>query len=174
MNNNKVTVLGVLFFLFCIALMGGVYFLNGQLVELQGQYDELEQQRVDLVQTTKALTDRKKIFTDAFASLENYQVHTASSDMGFYEEVQQVVRQNNLNIQSQSQPPQRGAPGDGRKSLVLTLRGDYYSFTQMLAEWRNLYTTVRVSALRVTASKTPEMRGEVEVNVSVEAIVSNK
>jgi hypothetical protein len=171
MNNSKVTLLGFSFFIFCVALMGGVYFLNGELIVLQEEYDSMEQQIVDVTLTTRALQDRKRVFTEAFNTLENYQVHVASSDMGFYEEVQQVVQFNNINILTTRQ---MGVSRDGRSSLVLTLRGDYYSFTQVLAAWRNLFTTVRVSAMTMTALRTPEMRSEVQIDVTVEAIVSNK
>jgi hypothetical protein len=43
---------------------------------------------------------------------------------------------------------------------------------KILADWRNLTTTVRVSQLSMTASKTPETRGEVQADVVLEAIVS--
>ena len=58
MNDNKVTIIGFLFFLLCAALIGGVYFLNGRYMELQGQYNELEQRRVDLEQTTRSLQEQ--------------------------------------------------------------------------------------------------------------------
>ena len=168
--NDKVSVLGIIFFLLCVALIGGVYYLNGQLVDLKGQYDELEQRKVELDESTKSLVRQKNVFTEAFKSLEQYHVNVASSDMVFYSDVQQKVQTSNINILSTRQG---GVSRDGRSSLVLNLRGDYYSFTDVLAQWRNLPTTVRVSAMNVTASRTPETRGEVQVEVTVEAIVSN-
>ena len=167
--NDKVSMLGFLFFLLCALLIGGVYFLNGQLVELQEQYDDLEQRRVDLDQATRSLMNQKKVFTDAFNILEAYHVNVASSDMAFYSDVQQKVQASDINILSTRQG---GVSQDGRSSMMLTLRGDYYSFSQVLAQWRNLPTTVRVAAMNVTASRTPEMRGEVQVDVTVEAIVA--
>jgi hypothetical protein len=170
MNDNKVTLLGFFLFLVCAALIGGVYFLNKQLTQLHEEAIELEQRRGELAQTTQSLVDQKKAFSDAFRALEGYQVKVASSDMIFYSEVQGAVQDTSgVNILSTQQ---RGVSRDGRSSLVLTLRGDYYSFAQVLAKWRNLLTTVRVSAMTVTASRTPETRGEVQVDITVEAIVS--
>ena len=170
MNDNKVTLLGFLFFLLCASLIGGVYFLNGKLVELQAQYDELEQRKVDLDQTTTSLMNQKQVFNNAFNILENYKVNVASSDMAFYAEVQQVVQSSDVNILSTRQM----GVANGRSSIVMTLRGDYYSFMRVLADWRNLPITARVAAMTVTASKTPETRGEVQADVTVEAIVSDK
>jgi hypothetical protein len=163
--------LGSLFFLICVLLIGGVDYLNGQLETLQTQYDELEQRKVNLEQDTATLMQQKKIFSDAFVALEDYQVNTASDDMGFYSVVQQAVQSSEINILSTRQP---GVSNDGRSSIVLTLRGDYYSFMRVLANWRALPITVRVAGLTVTASKTPETQGEIQADVSVEAIVSRK
>jgi hypothetical protein len=171
MNDNKITLLAVLFFLFCASLIVGVYFLNGQLVQLQGEYEDLEQRKVDLDAMTQSLINQKKVFTDAFLSLEHYKVSVAASDMDFYSEVQQVVQSNGVNILSTRQ---LGVSSTGRSSIALTLRGDYYSFTRVLANWRNLETTVRVAGMTVTASRTPETRGEVQVDVTVEAIIGKK
>jgi hypothetical protein len=169
MNDNKVTLLGIVFFLVCAALIGGVYTLNAELTRLHEEYTELEQRRGELQQTTQVLMDQKKVFTDAFRALDDYKVSVASSDMIFYSEVQGAV-QNTDGVDILS-TQQRGVSRDGRSSLVLTLRGDYYKFTQVLAKWRDLLTTVRVSAMTVTASRTPETRGEVQVDITVEAII---
>jgi hypothetical protein len=88
--------------------------------------------------------------------------------MAFYSDIQQVVQQaSGVNILSTAQRGSR----DGRSSLQLTLRGDYYSFMRILADWRRLPTTVRVAGMTVTASRTPETMGEVQVDVTMEAIV---
>ena len=171
MNDNKVTIIGFLFFLLCAALIGGIYFLNGRYMVLQEQYNELEQRRVDLEQTTRSLQEQKRIYTAAFDTLRNYKVNVASDDMGFYSEVQQTVQASEVNILSTRQ---QGVNKEGRSTIVLTLRGDYYSFMRVLADWRNLPVTVRVANMTVTASKTPETRGEIQADVSVEAIVSGK
>ncbi|MDR1979462.1 MAG: hypothetical protein LBQ42_12075 [Synergistaceae bacterium] len=172
MNDNKVTLLSFFFFIVCAGLIGGVYFLNGQLTQMHEEYTELEQRRGELSQTMQSLMQQKKVFSDAFVSLENYKVNVADSDMIFYSEVQGAVQDTSgVNILSTQQ---RGTSPDGRSSLALTLRGDYYSFTQVLANWRNLLTTVRVSAMTVTASRTSETRGEVQVDVTVQAIVGKK
>jgi hypothetical protein len=169
MNDNKVTVLAFCLFLVCAALIGGVYFLNGQLVVLHEEYSDLEQRRGELGQTMQSLIEQKRVFSDAFLALDNYKVSVASSDMVFYSEVQGAVQDTSgVNILSTQQRP---PSSDGRSSMVLTLRGDYYSFTRVLANWRNLLTTVRVSAMTVSASGTPETRGEVQVDVTVEAII---
>ncbi|MDR2179897.1 MAG: hypothetical protein LBP21_06290 [Synergistaceae bacterium] len=168
MNDNKVTVLAFVLFLVCAALMGGVYLLNGQLVQLHEEYADLVQRGGELEQTMQSLVEQKQVFTDAFRALENYQVRVASSDMVFYSEVQGAVQNTGVEISSTQQ---KGTSKDGRSSLALTLRGDYYKFAEVLAKWRNLSTTVRVAAMTITASRTPETRGEVQVDVTVEAII---
>jgi hypothetical protein len=168
MNDHKVTVLAFIFLFACAALIGGVYFLNGQLTLLHEEYTDLEQRRGQLSQTMQSLIEQKKVFTDVFLSLDNYKVSVASSDMIFYSEVQGAVRTSGVEMLSTQQRP---PSSDGRSSMVLTLRGDYYSFTRVLANWRNLLTTVRVAAMGLTASRTPETRGEVQVDITVEAII---
>jgi hypothetical protein len=168
MRDNKVTLIGVLFFLFCAALVGGVWYLNGRVTLMSEEYADLERRRVDLDQNIQSLIAQKKVFTDAFAVFEQFKVNAAVDDMAFYSDIQQVVQQaSGVNILSTAQRGSR----DGRSSLQLTLRGDYYSFMRILADWRRLPTTVRVAGMTVTASRTPETMGEVQVDVTMEAIV---
>jgi hypothetical protein len=171
MKDNKVTLLGLFFFLFCAALIGGVFFLNKTLTELQNEHDELEQRRVDLNQTTRSLMDRKTVFSEAFATLENYQINAAPSNVRFYEDVQQVVQAQGLYLLSTRELG--GTPG-GRSAMTLSVRGDYYSFMQVLAGWRNTPSTMRVSAFSVASPRanSTSVRGEIEATVTVEAIVS--
>ncbi|MDR2528154.1 MAG: hypothetical protein LBD04_03925 [Synergistaceae bacterium] len=170
--NDKVTLLGVLLFLLCAGCGGGVWYMNGKLVELQSQYDELEQRRVDLEQSTQFLMNQKRVFTESFTALDAYKVSTAASDMDFYSDVQQAARTHGINILSTRQ--MGVSRTTGRSSIALTLRGDYYNFAQLLAQWRNLQTTVRVAALSITASRTPETNGEIQADVTVEAVVKAK
>jgi hypothetical protein len=169
MNDNKVTLLGVLFFLVCAALIGGVYTLDGELARLHEEYSDLVRRDAELEHSMQVLAEQKGVFVKAFDALEAYKVSVASSDMIFYSEVQGAV-QNTSGVEIVSSQ-QRGVSREGRSSLSLVLRGDYYNFAKVLAKWRNLTTTVRVSAMTVTASRTPETRGEVQVDITVEAII---
>jgi hypothetical protein len=172
-KDKKATLLAVSFFLFCAALIGGIYFLDAKLVELQKEYDDLEQRKVDLNQTTRFLMDRKTVFSDAFAVLETYKINAAPSNVRFYEDVQQAVQGQNLNLLSTRELG--NAPG-GRSAMALSVRGDYYSFMQVLADWRNTFTTMRLSAFSVEAPSASDSsgaaRGEIEAAVTLEAIVS--
>ena len=98
MKDNKITILGLLFFLLCAALGGAVYYLGERLSELHSRADELQQQRVDLESTTQALIAQKSVFTNAFKELENYSVNVALNEMAFYSDVQQVVQNNAVEI----------------------------------------------------------------------------
>ena len=174
MNDNKVTFVGIGFLVLCIALIGGVYFLNEELKMLKEQYNELEQRRVNLDQDRNGLREQIKVFNDAFKILEAYNVRATSSDMDFYSQVQQKIQENQRNNEISIITQRQNGVKDGRSSIALTLRGDYYSFMKILAGWRNLTTTVRVSQLSMTASKTPQTSGEVQADVVLEAIVSAK
>jgi Tfp pilus assembly protein PilN len=173
MKDSRVMLLGLLFFLFCGLLIGGVYFLDVKLTELQEEFDALEQRRVDLNQATRSLMERKTVFSEAFAALENYKINAAPSDVRFYEDVQRVVQAQGLNLLSTRELG--GVPG-GRSAMTLSVRGDYYAFMQTLAGWRNTPTTMRVSAFSVTsphaAATAASEQGEIEATVTVEAIVS--
>lgn len=169
MNDNRVTMIGFLFFLFCAALAGGVFFLNNRYMALQEEYDALKQRRVDIEQTTSSLIEQKALYTSSFATLRNYRVNAASNDIAFYSEVQRAVQNDNIEILSTRQ---QGTNREGRNTITMALKGDYYSFVKVLAEWRKLPVTVRVAAVDLSASKTPETRGEIQANVTVEAIVS--
>jgi hypothetical protein len=130
----------------------------------------LEQRSGELDQTILALMEQKRVFTEKFASFEEFQVKAASDDITFYAELQQMVRQASGRMRILT-TQQRGIR-DGRSSYALTLRGDYYDFVKILAEWRKLSTTVRVAGMTLTASRTPETRSEVQIDVTMEAIVS--
>ncbi|GHS86677.1 hypothetical protein AGMMS49957_05240 [Synergistales bacterium] len=171
---RKITIIAVAFCLFCAALIGGVYYVNLRLTELQGEYDVLQQRRVDLNQNTKALMEQKKVFSEVFAQLENYKVNPASNDMAFYDEVRIAAENNGVNILTTKQ---MGVAKDGRSSIVLSLRGDYYSFLRTLADWRNISTTVRVAALTITAPRVDNKSDaraieSVQADVTLEAIIN--
>lgn len=175
MKDNKVTILGLCFFLFCAALGGAVYYLGERLNELQGQADELQQRKVDLESSTQALMAQKAVFTNAFKDLENYHVNVAPSEMAFYSDVQQVVQNNGVEILSTRQ---QGVNAEGVSTIAMTMRGEYYALMQVLAAWRNLPTTVRVSSLSLGADKaagaSTALQGWVQADVTVEAIVAPK
>ncbi len=176
MKDNKVAVLGLFFFLLCAALGGAVYYLGERLNELHARADELEQQRVDLESATQALIAQKSVFTNAFKELENYSVNVAPNEMAFYSDVQQVVQNNAVEIMSTRQ---QGVNAGGVSAIAMTVRGEYYALMQVLAAWRNLPTTVRVSTLTLGADKavgasSEALRGWVQADVTVEAIVAPK
>ena len=176
MKDNKVAVLGLFFFLLCAVLCGAVYYLGGRLNELHAQADDLEQQRVDMESATQALVAQKTVFTNAFKELENYSVNVALNEMAFYSDVQQVVQNNAVEIMSTRQ---QGVNADGVSAIAMTVRGEYYALMQVLAAWRNLPTTVRVSTLTLgadksTGSSSEALRGWVQADVTVEAIVAPK
>ena len=169
MNDNKVMMIGVLFLVFCGALAWGIYYMDGQLQGLKDEYDRLESERASLESDTNGLREQIAVFDAAFKSLEAYNVRATPNDMDFYAQVQQKIQENSdVSIITQRQNGTR----DGRSSITLQLRGDYYSFMKILAGWRNMTTTVRVSQLDMTASRTPQTRGEILANVTLEAIVS--
>ena len=176
MKDNKVAVLGLFFFLLCAALGGAIYYLGERLNELHARADELEQQRVDLESATQALIAQKSVFTNAFKELENYSVNVAPNEMAFYSDVQQVVQNNAVEIMSTRQ---QGVNAEGVSAIAMTVRGEYYALMQVLAAWRNLPTTVRVSTFTLGADKSAgssseALRGWVQADVTVEAIVAPK
>ncbi|GHS97523.1 hypothetical protein AGMMS50276_17720 [Synergistales bacterium] len=172
---KKVTSIALIFCLFCAALIGGVYYVGRRLTELQTEYDDLQQRKADLTQDTRSLMQQKKLFSDIFATLENYSVSSAPNEMTFYDEVRIAAQENNVGILTTKQ---NGVDKrTGRSSIVLSLKGNYYSFLRTLADWRNLPTTVRVSSLVVTspaAANRDEVvdRESVQADVTLEAIIS--
>ena len=176
MNDNKVVFLGLFFFLLCAVLGGAVYYLGERLNELHARADELEQQRVDLESATQALIAQKSVFTNAFKELENHRINVAPNEMAFYSDVQQVVQNNAVEIMSTRQ---QGVNAESVSAIAMTVRGEYYALMQVLAAWRNLPTTVRVSTLTLgpdksTGASSEAFRGWVQADVTVEAIVAPK
>ena len=173
MKGDKTAMLALFSFLFCALLGGAVYYLGDRLNELQAQNDELQQRKTDLSYTTQMLMAQKTVFTNAFKELENYRVNVAPSELAFYSDVQQVVQNNGVEILSSRQ---QGVNVDGVSSIALTMRGEYYALMRVLAAWRNLPTTVRVSSLSLTPDKpagsSEETPGWVQADVTVEAIVA--
>jgi len=169
MNDNKVTIIGILFFALCIGLGAGIYFLDRELKELKGQYDNLERRRTSLEQDAAGLKEQISVFNKSFERLEAYNVRATSSDISFKDQIQEKIDEHRDVITTVRSSQ---STGDGRSIISMTLRGDYYSFMKILAGWRNLPTTVRVSQLSMTASKTPQTSGEVQADVVLEAIIS--
>jgi len=172
MNDNKVTIIGFLFLVLCLGLVGGVWYLDGRLRELRAEYDQLEQRRANLVQDRDNLRAQAREFREAFATLEAFNVRAATSEMDFYAQIQQEIerhsRNNEIAIISAHQNPV--VAGRGSQSLVL--RGNYYAFMRILAAWRNLNTTVRVAQLSVSISGNPPVLGEIQASVTLEAIIN--
>lgn len=180
MKDSKVTVIALLFALFCFALIGGVYFLGEKLKTQHEEYDDLAQRKANLNADTNNLIQQKKVFTEAFAELSNYHVNPADGEVPFYSEVQQAVQNNSIEILSTRQQPR---DKDSISRVSMTLRGDYYNFMNVLAAWRNLPMTVRVSTLTIrsdnaqsggrsgsSANDTPT--GIIQADVTVEAVIA--
>ena len=172
MNDNKVTLVGICFLALCLGLAGGIYFLDGQIKTLKEQYDDLEQRRANLEQDRNVLREQITVFKNAFSSLEAYNVRATSDDMNFYSQVQMEVDPYIRNSEVIIITSRQNGIKDGRSSISLTLRGDYYSFMKILAGWRNLPITVRVSQLSMTASRNPQTSGEIQADVVLEAIIA--
>ena len=99
---------------------------------------------------------QKTVFTNAFKDLENYHVNVAPSELAFYSDVQQVVQNNAVEILSTRQ---QGVNAEGLSTIAMTVRGEYYALMQVLAAWRNLPTTVRVSSLSLGQDKSTGSSG---------------
>lgn len=177
MKDNKVTILVLVFSLVCLALLGGIYFMNERLKALQEEYNELEQRRVNLKDARDTLIAQRDVFQNAFKELEGYRVNVAENEMKFYEEVQQAVQNNGVNILSTRQQP---VNQERICTIALTLQGDYYNLMQVLAAWRNLPITVRIASFTVRGREQPRGRGNqaqpeptgrVEADVTVEAVI---
>ena len=175
MKDNRILILGLLSFLFCALLSGTVYYLGGRLNDLHAQADDLQQKIVDMSGSTQTLMEQKVVFTNAFKDLEHYRVNAAPSELAFYSDVQQVVQNNGIEILSSRQ---QGVNEAGFSAIAMTVRGEYYALMQVLAAWRNLPTTVRVSALTLGPDKpigsSEGLQGWVQADVTVEAIVASQ
>jgi len=174
MNDSKVTVIGVLFLLLCLGLVGGIWYLDGQLRELRQEYNTLDQNRANLQRDVANLREQIGVFNDAFQTLEGYNVSAAENEMHFLTQVQQVIDpyiwSEQIIVVGSSQG---GVDATTRRATQsFTLRGDYYAFKRILAAWRNVEVTVRVSALSMMASRNPQMYGEIQADVTLEAIVN--
>ena len=174
MNDSKVKLIGILFFLLCLGIIGAIWYVDRELRASREQFDELEQSRANLERDRNALREQIDVFNAAFRNLEGHNVRPAASDMDFLSEAQMVVNprinNNEIVIITQRQHGVR----DGRTSISLTLRGNYYSFMEILAGWRNLHTTARVAELSMSSSRTPQpqIRGEIQADVVLEAIIA--
>lgn len=173
MKDNKVTVVAFLFGLLCLAMIGGVYYLDTRLKELQAQYDDLRQREANLENTTKNLMEQKTVFTNAFKELENYSINVSPSELAFYSEVQQAIQVNGLEILSTRQ---QGVNKEGISTISMTLRGDYYALMQVLAAWRNLPMTVKVANLTVRSESSSRNNtvppGWVQADATLEAVAA--
>jgi len=175
MNDSKVTVIGLLFLILCLGLVGGIWYLDGQLRYLREERDRLEQDRVNMVRDVANLEEQIRVFNTSFADLERHNVRAAQNEMEFLAQVQQAIDPHIWNDRIvMISSDQRGVnAATGRATLNLVLRGDYYTFMNILAAWRNVDVTVRVSALSMMASRTPQVRGEIQADVTLEAIIAN-
>jgi hypothetical protein len=169
-TDNKVTIVGFLFLVLCLGLVGGVYYIDGRVRELRSEHDMLDQTRANMERDRINLQNQIRVFNDAFRDLEEYNVRAAYNVGNFRGRIQQEIDRNEIIVIS----GREGAiNNEGRATHSLTLRGDYYAFMRMLAAWRNLDITVRVSSLSVAASRSPQIHGEIQADVILEAIIAN-
>jgi len=174
MNDNKVMLIGIAFFLLCIGLIAGIYIVDGDIRYHRDEFDRLDQQRANFQRDNANLHEQIRAFTDAFDRLARFNVNPAANEMDFYSQVQQVIDPhiwtNEIVIIS---AVQGGIGPGGRASHTLTLRGDYYTFKRILAEWRNLNITVRVSGLTIARATGPQAQsGEIVANLTLEATIA--
>lgn len=142
MNKNIYLVFIALFFAFCLALIGGVWWSINELKNYREEYDLLEQERSSS-QKMMANMQSKNLDLSQITGLNIDNAGVAHDAVEFYSYVRQAIEDNEVELISMNS-------GSNQDSiLTLQLQGTYYSLAKTFAQWRLMPFASRVNSLKI-------------------------
>ena len=171
MRENKVLAVILLVAAASLAILGASWFLERVIGQMGGEYRALERRRAALTEELNRLMDRKRLFSAALESLEQYAVATPSNRLDVYSGLQRAVWDGGVEIRSARWSEASPAREDAGV-LTVVLRGGYCDMIRTLALWRGLPLLLRVNELAIRPLSPEIASGAVEAEITLEALLA--
>ncbi|MBQ7560840.1 MAG: hypothetical protein IJS99_03245 [Synergistaceae bacterium] len=142
-DEKKIFTLAGVFIALCFAVGIIIWWYVHELNNLREEYDMTEYEREGLVTEIEALTATKNNL-EKLNGLNLDTIKPATDIIDFYSHVRHAAENNDVNILTTRQ---------SNKNIDLVLRGGYYSFINLLGEWRAMPTVCKISQLKLQKDK---------------------
>ena len=142
-DERKIFTLAGFFTALCLIVGGLIWWYVHDLNNLREEYDITEHERAGLIKEIDSLTATKNNL-EKLNGLNLDTIRPASDIIEFYSYVRRAAENNDISILSTRQ---------SNKNISLTIRGGYYSFINLLGEWRTMSTVCKISQLRLQKDK---------------------
>ncbi len=142
-DEKKIFTLAGVFIALCFLVGILIWWKVHALNALREEYDMTEYEREGLVTEIEALTATKNNL-EKLNGLNLDTIKPATDIIDFYSHVRRAAENNDVNILSTRQ---------SNKNIDLVLRGGYYSFINLLGEWRAMPTVCKISQLKLQKDK---------------------
>ena len=147
-DERKIFTLAGFFTALCVIVGILIWWYVRELNNLREEYDMTEYERKGLVKEIEAFTLTKNNL-ERLNDLNLDTIKPASDIIELYSYVRRAAKNNDISILSTRQ---------SSKNISLTIRGGYYSFVNLLGEWRTMPTVCKISQLRLQKDKdAPEL-----------------
>lgn len=142
MHKHVYLIFIALFFAFCLALIGGVYWSLRELRAYREEYDLLEGERSSSEKMMSNMESRN-IDLAQVTGLNIDNAGNARDAVEFYAYVRQAVEDNGIELISMKSDP------NSENILTLQLQGSYYALAHVFADWRLMPFASRIHSLRI-------------------------
>ena len=127
----------------CILICVITWYPVHLLETMREEYDTLENERIDLVMTVENFSVVQENLQKIEAASPK-DIRPASDIVEFYAYVRQAAENNGVNIISTRQ---------SSSSISMNLRGGYYSLMHLIADWRTMPTTGKITSIKIQRDK---------------------
>ena len=142
-DEKKIFTLAGVFIALLVAVGIVIWWYVHELNNLREEYDITEYEREGLVSEIEALTATRNNL-EKLNGLNLDTIKPATDIIEFYSHVRRAAERNDINIIKTQQ---------SNKNITLTVRGGYYSFINLLGEWRAMPTVCKISSLKLQKDK---------------------
>ena len=143
LNQNLVLLLAVVLagvcVIICIITWYPVHLLEG----IREEYDNIENERINLNTTVENFSIVKENL-EKLEAISPKDIRPASDIVEFYAYVRQAAENNGINIVSTRQ---------SSNSISMNLRGGYYSLMHLIADWRKMPASGKITSIKIQRDK---------------------
>ena len=142
-NQNLVLLLALVLAVFCFIICIVTWYPVHLLENVREEYDNIENERINLNMTVENFSIVKENL-EKLQAISPKDIRPASDIVEFYAYVRQAAENNGINIISTRQ---------SNNSISMNLRGGYYSLMQLIADWRKMPASGKITSIKIQRDK---------------------
>lgn len=142
-NQNLVLLLAGVLVGFCILVCAVTWYPVHLLENMREEYDNIENERLSLNTTVENFSIVKENL-EKLEAITPKDIRPASDIVEFYAYVRQAAENNGINIISTRQ---------SNNSISMNLRGGYYSLMHLIADWRKMPASGKITSIKIQRDK---------------------